>query len=102
MAKGLSFEAFGSVVKTCKQTLYNWEEKHPDFLDARNKGYVECKAFWENIGLNLSLGECKGNAAVWIFNMKNRFKWRDLQPDELAEKARYIELKYSVDKKSEK
>lgn len=36
-----------------------------------------CQSYWENLGNQLSRGEKEGSAAVWIFNMKNRFGWRD-------------------------
>lgn len=36
-----------------------------------------CKHWWEECGKKLAKGEWQGNAAVYIFNMKNRFGWRD-------------------------
>lgn len=37
MSRGLSFESFAGVVGTCKQTIYSWMAKYPEFLDARNQ-----------------------------------------------------------------
>lgn len=37
-----------------------------------------CKVWWERTGRGMATG-ADGNATVWIFNMKNRFGWRDRQ-----------------------
>lgn len=37
-----------------------------------------CNVWWERRGREMASGE-DGNATVWIFNMKNRFGWRDKQ-----------------------
>lgn len=89
MGKGYSQEAFCGHVKISKQTLYNWYDEYPDFLDAKTKALVACQMFWEQLGVNHILNESESfgnnqgskskslNASVWIFNMKNRFKWID-------------------------
>lgn len=93
MSQGLSFEAFGGVLRVSKQTLYDWEKANKDFLDAKQIGLECSRFFWENLGkkhiINKSDSEfqCGSksrslNASVWIFNMKNRFGWRDKQPGE--------------------
>jgi len=39
------------------------------------------RLFWENMGIKGMSGEIKGfNSASWIFNMKNRFGWKDQNP----------------------
>jgi len=35
-----------------------------------------CEHWWEERGREMALGS-DGNATVWIFNMKNRFGWKD-------------------------
>jgi hypothetical protein len=88
MADGLSFEAFGGLVGVSKQTLYDWEEKHEDFLDAKKLGESKARLYWEKVGRDGLYHEAfkdqdgmtvnrSINATIWIFNMKNRFKWRD-------------------------
>lgn len=37
-----------------------------------------CEVWWERRGREMAMGK-DGNATVWIFNMKNRFGWRDKQ-----------------------
>ena len=97
MASGLSFESFAGELQISKQVLYDWEKVHPEFLYAKEIAFNRNRTFWEKIGIehiiNKSDSESLGdgvsssksrslNASVWIFNMKNRFKWRDRQPDE--------------------
>jgi hypothetical protein len=51
-------------------------EAHPEFLEARKKGESACRRWWETqgkIGMHMKVF----NSTVWIFNMKNRFKWAD-------------------------
>lgn len=78
MAGGLSFESFAAVIGTHRDTLYDWEHSHPEFSDAKKRAVESGRIFWEKMGLGGMSGKIKGfNSAVWIFNMKNRFKWRD-------------------------
>ena len=80
MSQGLSYEAFAGVVGTHIDTLYHWEKIHPEFSEAKKHGVSRSRIWWERAGQSGMLGEVKGfNAAVWIFNMKNRFGWRDAQ-----------------------
>ncbi len=94
MSEGLSYEAFAGVVEVSKQSLYDWEKVNPEFLDAKEKAVEKSRIFWEKLGISHILNESESthgvgssskslNASVWIFNMKNRFKWRDKQPDEV-------------------
>lgn len=95
MAKGLSFESFGGVIQVARQTLYDWAKAHPDFHKAKEIGHTASMLFWEKEGVEglWTLTEREGpvtttrtlNSTVWIFNMKNRFGWRDKQPDEEPE-----------------
>lgn len=79
MARGKSFESFASIIGVCRATLYNWCEVFPEFLDAKKIGTEMALSYWEDLGENLASGVTNGNAAVWIFTMKNRFK--DLYTD---------------------
>lgn len=93
MAEGLSFEAFAGAVNASKQTIYDWVDKHPEFLDAKRHGTAKCRIWWEKAGLeglwNSTETETEGkvrrtitksfNSSNFIFQMKNRFKWSDRQ-----------------------
>lgn len=85
MAQGLSFESFAAVIKVNRDTLYEWEKIYPEFSDTKKEALEQCLLFWENLGIKNIINMPEGgslNSAVWVFNMKNRFKWRDKQPDE--------------------
>jgi len=80
MAEGLSFECFGALVDSCEDTLYEWVKKYPEFSESRKKGIMFCRLFWEKMGRAGAAGKVPMfNNATWIFNMKNRFAWRDVQ-----------------------
>lgn len=87
MELGYSFESFAGKIKVCKQTIYTWLEKYPEFLDAKKRGTELSRYFWEKFGINGMAGHVKNfNCAAWIFNMKNRFRedWHDRQEIEHA------------------
>lgn len=90
MSEGLSYETFAAKIGTCRATLYNWEKEHPEFLDTKKKALEISQLWWEMAGVNglytivehgengeKSIIEKKINQAMWIFNMKARFRWQD-------------------------
>ena len=83
MAEGLSFESFAGLLGVCKQTIYNWLDENPSFLDAKNKGFEANRLFYERIGVQQAKTGV-GSATTLIFNLKNRFpsEWRDRREDE--------------------
>lgn len=98
MSKGLSYEVFAAKIGVCRATLYQWEKEHPDFLDTKKKAIEINQLWWEMAGINglytivehgedgqKTIIEKKINQAMWIFNMKARFRWRDEDPKELPQ-----------------
>jgi len=102
MSKGYSFDSFGAVVDVCEDTLYEWKKVHLNFSDSYKKGRTLSLYEWEKMGIHATQGkpflykrkiaskDQAGNAVVkeveeqgsfnattWIFNMKNRFGWKD-------------------------
>ena len=74
---GKSKEAFAGHIGHAVSTIYLWEQVHPEFSEAVKRGEAMSQDFWEELGL---VGTTEGknfNATTWIFNMKNRFKWKD-------------------------
>ena len=65
-------------------TLERWMVDHEDFRGAVTRATTLSEAEWEKIGQEMARGERQGNATVWIFNMKNRFGWRDQRDVELT------------------
>jgi DNA-binding XRE family transcriptional regulator len=78
MSTGLSYEAFAAEIGVTRRTLYNWEAEYPVFAAAKKEAFDKCLNFWEKLGMSGILGKIKNfQASVYIFNMKNRFGWRD-------------------------
>ena len=74
-----------SVLEACgelgisKETFYKWTELYPAFMDAYKKGLLLSQQWWEKLGRAGAVGKIPVNPAMWIFNMKNRFRteWND-------------------------
>ena len=97
MAQGLSFESFAAVIDTHRDTLYEWANKHPDFSDAKKRGFDKNLLWWEKThNDNIMLPKHMSfNSTGWIFNMKNRHGWRDKV--EVENKNIELTLNYSLD-----
>jgi hypothetical protein len=77
MRQGLSFDSFAGTLNQPVSVIRQWAKDHPEFENARKIGESMALKFWEELGRALAGGKLKGNAIVWIFTMKNRFKWTD-------------------------
>lgn len=108
---GLSFETFGASdgcieaigSRVVKDTLYNWLKLYPDFSDAKKEFEAESRTFWEKIATDHLTHYKDGkqlNSTVWIFNMKNRFGWRD-KIDVEEKQTSDVNVEISFSKKTE-
>ncbi len=63
-----------------KQTFYDWEKAHPDFLDATTRAMAHCQRWWEDAGQD-GMRASLFNSTVWAKNMNCRFRdeWTDRQ-----------------------
>jgi hypothetical protein len=92
MSEGFSYEAFAGFVSVAVDTLYEWEKNFKEFSDAKKVAFTKNRVFWEKACIDNLINsttstrgkdgstktESKSlNNAAWIFNMKNRFHWRD-------------------------
>lgn len=59
MKKGGTLESFGSKIGHAKQTIYNWFEAHPEFLDARKEGEPHLHSFYEELGKTIATGQLR-------------------------------------------
>jgi len=85
MGQGFSKIAFAGKIGVASSTIYEWEKNQPDFSNAVKLAEDANAQFWENMGIMGAMGAIEGfNATAWIFNMKNRHKWRDKQPEEVS------------------
>ena len=80
LSEGYSFGAFAKIAQVNQDTLYKWVKLFPSFREAKEEGTQCGLFFWEGMGIAGAAGKVKNfNVAAWIFNMKNRFGWRDRQ-----------------------
>ena len=86
MEGGLSFESFGGRIDVNEDTLYQWKHDHLEFSEAYKRGRLKSMLHWEEMGHDMVLAG-QGNATTWIFNMKNRFGWKDKQEIEQNNKG---------------
>lgn len=56
-----------------RQTIDNWAENNPDFLEALLRAKVHAQNWWEDAGMKGMVGD-KFNAAVWKKSMEARFR----------------------------
>ena len=100
MSEGLGVRAIAGKIGVSYKTLYNWIEKYPEMKEAFEIGQGKSRLFWESSGINIMLGNIRGNPIIWINSMANKFKdWnRDGSSDAKVE----IKLAYDPRKKKAK
>lgn len=94
LANGESKAAVCAELEISRQTLYDWQDRHPDFKNSIEIGLAKSQRDWENLGRNAAIGGVdKFPQAAWIFTMKNRFRddYKDDKKDETNEAASLLE-----------
>ena len=79
------FENGETVAEVCRilaggidrDTFYLWVHTYPKFAKAYEEGKFLSEAWWNSVGRLGAIGARPIQPAMWIFNMKNRFGWRD-------------------------
>ena len=79
MAKGESIAEVCAQLDISKPTFYKCRDRYSEFADAVKKGETLSEAWWAKLGRGGAAGQVDINATTWIFNMKNRFNWKDKQ-----------------------
>jgi hypothetical protein len=80
MSEGYSLEGFAGKLMVSKMTIYAWVDAHPEFAEAKQVGESAARYWFEKVANLAMKGRIENfNATVYIFNMKNRFGWRDKQ-----------------------
>jgi hypothetical protein len=75
LSNGKSISRLATTLGVCRDTIYEWRDKHPEFALALKRGRDAAQARWEDIGEDGIMGEIKNfSASAWIFTMKNRFR----------------------------
>lgn len=85
MAEGASKAEVSAELGCSFQTFLNWQQAHPEFLDAVKQGEKLSQAWWEKLGRQGASGAVPVNPTMFIFNMKNRFRdeWSDTTKQEV-------------------
>ena len=89
MKEGASIEEICLELDICGQTLYNWMDAHPEFLDAKKRGEFFSKGWWMREGRK-NLQNKEFNYTGWYMNMKNRFGWADNQKTDITTQGEKI------------
>lgn len=71
---------------------YRWLKEDKEFSETATKAKALCHAKWEAMGRKMAFGLAEGNPTTWIFNMKNRFGWRDKQEVDVNANVRVTEM----------
>ena len=80
LSKGFSLTATCADLDCCKDTVYEWMDKHPEFSDAIKRGKQKGQKYFENIMMHKITGKItdqfdpkKSDTTLLIFALKTRF-----------------------------
>lgn len=78
--EGASRAEMAAELEISHQTWYNWEKKHPEFLEATTRARHLAQGWWEKQGRK-GIWSREFNASAYRLQMMNRFPkdWRDKQ-----------------------
>lgn len=58
---------------------YRLIDEEPEFSETVKQCTLLCETWWARLGREGAASKTDINPTVWIFNMKNRFGWKDKQ-----------------------
>ena len=90
MAEGCCIAEVCAELGICKDTFHEWVKENKDFSDSYRIGRDKSEAWWAKLGRGGAMGQVPINSPTWVFNMKNRFNWRDKQDVEHAGEVNII------------
>jgi hypothetical protein len=84
---GASIVEMAHEIGVVKQTLYDWERAHPEFMDALTRARDASQVWWERKGRE-NLNSSGFAQAMWSRSMAARFPedWREVSRKELTGK----------------
>lgn len=103
MSTGRAYQSFAPKLNVALATLYEWEKVHPEFLEAKSIAFEKNYQWWENEGHKGMWGDKEGptfNTTLWIFQMKNRHRWRDRHDVDLKSTDTQLDKKQELSKLS--
>lgn len=83
LSEGYSMAGLAGKLGVAVQTVYNWADANPEFMEAVKTGQAAAAAWWEDRNRAIAMGE-PGNATSVIFGLKNRARqeWADISRTE--------------------
>ena len=82
MSEGLSLEAAAASIGVSPRVVFDWQQRHPEFLRAVQEGRQRALLFWERKAIAMADG-APGNAQLVMLALKNRSRaasgWHDAQ-----------------------
>lgn len=72
----IQVEALGCI---SNDLWYRLIDEEPEFSETVKRCDKLCESWWAKLGRQGANGSADINPTTWIFNMKNRFGWRDKQ-----------------------
>lgn len=83
--QGKSWTWIAAELGVIRQTLYNWKDEHPEFLDALTRARELSQQWWEDAGQN-GMEKAGFSASVWSRSMAARFPedWREIKGSEIS------------------
>jgi len=79
--QGKSITQLARHLRVSKQSIYNWMEKYPEFLDALKMAQEWGQGYWED-QLEVMMTDRAANAPLVKLYFANRFGWRDTDVQE--------------------
>lgn len=79
--RGYSHAMIAAELDVARQTLYNWSDRHPEFMDAITRARDLAQAWFEHKGMN-GLETQGFNASLWAKQVSARF------PDDYTDKSK--------------
>ena len=83
--QGKSRAQIAAALDQARQTLYDWERAHPEFLDAMRRAHDLALAHWEDEGQRGMWAGKQFNAQAYALQMRNRFQSEYGRPDTVLE-----------------
>lgn len=75
--QGFCIAEIAAELDISKPSYYKCKDISKKFFNAEKVGLAKSEAWWSKVGRAGAVGKVDINCPVWIFNMKNRFGWKD-------------------------
>jgi hypothetical protein len=84
--QGMGIAEIAAELDIGKDSYYKCKKVSKKFFDAEKVGLAKSEAWWCKVGRAGAVGKVEIQPATWVFNMKNRFGWKDRVETQLTGK----------------